>query len=565
MLKKVTCYIILCVCIFLNQKIYAQTYIIPDVNFKNFLAANIPSVLNTNQDLIISNAKNYTGTINCGNWNIQDLSGIQFFYKITLLNCYNNQLSALPALDSLKQLQYLWAYNNKLTRLPNVNQLTNLQTLNVKNNLLTNIPSLNGMTALKSFDCSTNKLTVLPDLNSLLNLQEIYCYTNFITTIPPISNLANLKIFNIENNSIAQLPDISKNIKLEILQFDGNRIEFIPPLTNLTTLKQLIFSNNNISTFPDLSANTSITLLIGDHNQLTHIPDLSGLIHLTSVDLTYNQLSFEDLLASSSHPQYNTVFHIQPQDSLNTTLPLNAVKGSSVIIDLHFDAAVSGSTYKWYKNNIYITSTNKPTLTIQHISESNAGTYTCTVTNNAGTFADITLYARSNKISIESCIEFSTIDYVISRNECTKGATINIDNSQLSAPNKPLTYLLTSLNNQPSAISSSATFNDVMPGRYSLTIRDTNDCSVDLQNYIFIPVPTGCMDSFTPNGDGLEDTFFIDKTGTSKIYNKNGTLIRTLITPAAWDGADDSGKLLPMGYYIIIVDGKEKTGVVLIN
>jgi hypothetical protein len=179
MIKRITCYLIFYVCIFLNQKIQAQTYVIPDVNFKNYLVANIPSVLNSNQDLIINSAKNYTGSINCSGLNIQDLSGLQYFYKLTSLNCYNNKLSSLPALDSLKQIQFFWVYNNYLTSLP--------------------------MTALKSFDCSINKLKTLPDLNSLLNLQELYCYINSITTVPAISNLSNLKIFNIENNAITLL------------------------------------------------------------------------------------------------------------------------------------------------------------------------------------------------------------------------------------------------------------------------------------------------------------------------------------------------------------------------
>ena len=565
MLKKITCYTVLYIFILLNQPIQAQTYVIPDANFKNYLALNIPYVLNSNQELIISNAKIFTGTINCVGMNIEDLSGLQYFYKLTQLNCNSNQLTFLPSLDSLKQLQHMWVYNNKLTSIPSVNQLTNLQTLNVKNNQLTNLPSLTGMTALKSLDCSSNKLTALPDLSTLLNLEEMYCYINFITNIPSVSNLLHLKIFNIENNAIAQLPDISQNTKLEILQFDLNQIETIPPLTTLTALKQLIFAHNKISTLPDLSANTALLIITGDNNQLTHIPDLSGFATLTHVELSHNQLTFEDILPSSKHPQFSTVFNIQPQDSLHVNQPVSAVKGSTITLPLQFDLAVSGSTYNWYKNNIYLSSTTIPVLTLSNITEMNAGRYTCIITNNTPRLTGITLHARSYSILVEPCIKFSYINYEITANDCSKGAAIQIDHTQISALNTPLTYALHPLNNQSSITSASAVLNDVMPGRYSLTISDVNNCSVELQNYIFIPVPAGCMDSFTPNGDGLEDTYLIDKPGYTKIYNKNGTLIRTLNTPAAWDGSDESGKLCPMGYYIIIIDGKEKTGVVLIN
>jgi internalin A len=565
MIKRITCYLIFYVCIFLNQKIQAQTYVIPDVNFKNYLVANIPSVLNSNQDLIINSAKNYTGSINCSGLNIQDLSGLQYFYKLTSLNCYNNKLSSLPALDSLKQIQFFWVYNNYLTSLPNVNHMVNLQTLNVKNNLLTSLPSLTGMTALKSFDCSINKLKTLPDLNSLLNLQELYCYINSITTVPAISNLSNLKIFNIENNAITLLPDISQNTKLEILQFDLNQIEVIPPLTTLVALKQLIFSNNTISVLPNLFANPNLTLLMGSNNQLTSLPDLSGFSNLTNVELAHNQLSFEDILPSSNHPQFTTVFHIQPQDSLNVSQPLSAIKGSTVSLFLNFDLTVLGNIYKWYKYNTFVTTTNTPILTLNNLTENNAGIYTCSVTNSATKFSGMTLYALSNVVSVEPCIKFSTINYEIVNNDCVKGTSIQIDNSQIAAPNTPLTYSLIPLNNQSVVMSKSTLLNDVTAGRYSLTISDSNNCSIELRNYIFVPVPTGCMASFTPNGDGLEDSYFIDKSGTAKIYNKTGMLVRTINTPAAWDGSDDSGKLCPMGYYIILIDGKEKTGVVLIN
>lgn len=565
MIQKITFYLIICACILLKQKTHAQTYVIPDANFKNYLAENIPSVLNSTKDLIISNAKNYTGTINCSGLNIEDLSGLQFFNKLTLLNCSNNQLSALPSLDSLKKMQYLWVYNNKLSSIPNVNQLVNLQTLNVKNNLLTNIPSLTGMTALKSFDCSTNKLTVLPDLNTLTNLQEFYCYNNSISILPSISNLTNLKIFNVENNTITQLPDISKNSKIEILQFDLNQIQFIPSLNTLTVLKELIFSNNKISVLPDLSANTNLYLIMGSNNQLTKLPDLSGFLNLTNVELQNNQLSFEDIIPSSNHPQYTTVFHIQPQDSLNSTQVISAIKGSTVTLQLNFDMNVIGSTYNWYKNNVYITSTSIPSLTLTNILDTNQGTYTCTVTNSSFKFVGTTLYARACTIIIKPCITVSGIDYEITNNDCIKGAEIKINDSQINAPNLPLTYTLIPLNNQPVVSSKSLILNDVSSGRYSLTISDINNCSIKLQNYIFVPVPTGCMDSFTPNGDGIEDTYFLDKSGTAKIYTKNGTLVRILNTPSGWDGSDDSGKLCPMGYYIIIINGQEKTGVVLVN
>lgn len=73
---------------------------------------------------------------------------------------------------------------------------------------------------------------------------------------------------------------------------------------------------------------------------------------------------------------------------------------------------------------------------------------------------------------------------------------------------------------------------------------------------------------FSPDGDGVDDAvtvaYRLRGTATSvrvRIYDANGRLVRTLPpAPAgttgvvAWDGADDQGRDLPMGIYVILLD-----------
>ncbi|MFN8436341.1 MAG: hypothetical protein U0V72_01785 [Cytophagales bacterium] len=47
---------------------------------------------------------------------------------------------------------------------------------------------------------------------------------------------------------------------------------------------------------------------------------------------------------------------------------------------------------------------------------------------------------------------------------------------------------------------------------------------------------------------------FIEKTGNTKIYNKDGVLIKNLFTPAVWNGTDQNNYPVPMGDYLIITN-----------
>jgi len=81
------------------------------------------------------------------------------------------------------------------------------------------------------------------------------------------------------------------------------------------------------------------------------------------------------------------------------------------------------------------------------------------------------------------------------------------------------------------------------------------------------PIPSG----FSPNGDGINDTFDLSKHGVTslKIYNRNGTELYSFKGNYTnqWDGKSKGGKELPSGtyYYVIQAFNKTRTGWVQIN
>jgi gliding motility-associated-like protein len=70
---------------------------------------------------------------------------------------------------------------------------------------------------------------------------------------------------------------------------------------------------------------------------------------------------------------------------------------------------------------------------------------------------------------------------------------------------------------------------------------------------------------FSPNGDGINDQFFINNTGMSSltctIFNRWGQLLFTITEPnQAWDGRTPNGDKAPDGTYMYILQAQGMDG-----
>lgn len=66
----------------------------------------------------------------------------------------------------------------------------------------------------------------------------------------------------------------------------------------------------------------------------------------------------------------------------------------------------------------------------------------------------------------------------------------------------------------------------------------------------------GCSktDVFSPDGDGVLDTYYIEELGVAKIFDLDGNLVQEIPTPAYWDGTNRKGLLADAGYYAVVIN-----------
>jgi Leucine-rich repeat (LRR) protein len=185
----------------------SQIVSITDSNFRSYLISN--SEINTNNDneIQVSEAIAFTGTIDIYNKNISDLTGIETFANLTGLQCSSNNLAVIDISKNTK-LKSLYCGNNQLTSL-DVSKNTELTNLYCENNKIASL-DVSKITLLGAISCGGNQLLSL-DISQNANFKWLYCPRN-----PLLTNL-NLKN---GNNAILTSIYVPENPNLTCIQVD---------------------------------------------------------------------------------------------------------------------------------------------------------------------------------------------------------------------------------------------------------------------------------------------------------------------------------------------------------
>ena len=515
--------------------------ILPDTNFRNFLIATYPTVMNPDKTLNISAANAYNGMFQCYNRNIINLSGIEYFTNITMLEVkYNPGLQSIPNIDGLIGITVLGLDSNGLTSLPNLSMLTNLQILSFHHNKVTSISSLTNLTKLVTLFAHNNNITSIPDLSSLTKLNQFICSYNPITSLPSFSSLAKLTQIICDKTLITALPNVS----------------------NCPLLSSVVCRHHLLTSLPDLSNNPNMNDLRVNDGKLSALQDLSIFTSLTSVNISNNALSFEDIQPSTGNASFNT-YTVSPQ-APGVASTVNALNTMSTTIGYNFDNTITNSTYNWYKDEVPLSPTAVNQLSFNNVSSKDAGVYTCTITSTTPALAGIILNAAPITLKIIPCINSNDVQYQILNTDCSYPIRVLIDDASFTSGTAPFSYQ--AKNKQDTiAFTSSSNLTLAKDGIYDLIVKDALGCIVTFAAKLVVPRNEQCDPVFYPNSNGASTTYFIEESGSAKIYNKSGEMIKELDTPASWDGTTAKGQNAPTGLYIIVINGNTNIKVTLLR
>ncbi len=186
---------------FISMESKAQFVTIPDPVFVSYLQTVFPSAMSGNQmDTTSLSITQYGGDIDVHGIGIADLTGIEYFDRLTSLRCQMNQLSFLPPLPNTINLLYCGS-NNLIS--------------------LGNLPD-----SLVEIICDTNQLTSLPVLPSRLGY--LLCAGNQLTSLPPLPS--QLWFLNAMGNQITCLPVLPNSLNYLLLV--GNPVNCLPNIPN---------------------------------------------------------------------------------------------------------------------------------------------------------------------------------------------------------------------------------------------------------------------------------------------------------------------------------------------
>lgn len=175
------------------------------------------------------------------NKGLTDLSGIEYFTKLTSLECRGNNFTKLD-LNKLTGLTSLnCSENENLTEL-NVSSLTDLTSLNCSDCQLTSL-DVSRQTKLTYLNCNYNQLVSL-DVNTLVDLTMLYCYGNELTTLN-VDNLTKLEILGCRENRLEALSIVNNTALMQDSSglLCGNQKDDITLTLTLTSEQEQLWNN----------------------------------------------------------------------------------------------------------------------------------------------------------------------------------------------------------------------------------------------------------------------------------------------------------------------------------
>ena len=382
-----------------------------------------------------------------------------------------------------------------------IGDLTHLKALALSGNTLSgSIPStignLSQLTRLSISQCQLSG-SIPSSIGNLSNLTWVALWQNNLSGVIPASfwNLTSLEYIWLGGNAdiVGSFPAAVGNLSsLKTLWIDGTKMSGSLPseIGQLTLLEQLKVHNNKLSgeiptgfsgltnlqefylygnnfkgELPGSMASLSnLNKVLLSDNEFDILPSQWSSVSMDTLNVQNNLFSFEDLENLPTFGVYN------PQDTLSVYDTTQLKAGVEGLIQLDFDGNVSGSSYKWYRDGIFVSTTSGNSIIA---TESNVGTqyFSLEITNTA--FGGFVLHVDSVVVITTECTVSQT--NTSTDISCFGGSDGSITITA-SGGQSPYSYSI----NGGVEYSSSEYFPGLLAGDYNLRVKDNEGCESDI-------------------------------------------------------------------------------------
>ena len=306
----------------------------------NNLSGSIPDFTNIpNLGTMVCAYCNLSGTI-------PNFSNLPLLREIELQG--NDLSGTLPDFEHSPSLRHLILFENNINNISSFLFFPNLETLDLSYNQIGDLPNLSTLTKIKTLTLRHNLLAnPLYGIENLQFLEHLAINNNNFTSFPEIQELEQLKTFTASDNMITgTLPNFSNALNIESIRLSGNRLfGTIPSYSHLTKLQILHLDFNGLSgVLPSFMSNQFLVELNLSENHLDSCIMINP--NISNLRIYNNNLTFDDIIGRFSPPDQYT-----PMNPVKAN-PSFSLQGDSLLIDLKFDAGISTSTYRWFKNGM---------------------------------------------------------------------------------------------------------------------------------------------------------------------------------------------------------------------
>ncbi len=221
---------------------------------------------------------------------ITDITLLQNLTELTTLNLNGNTIINITVLRELTQLTTLDLSNNNITDVTPLQALTQLRVLRLGGNNIADITPLQGLTQLTTLDISDNTVTDITLLPTFSQLTTLHLSNNPVGDLGPLASLTRLTTLSLSGYSLSDVGILAGLTGLRTLNLSDNAIVDATPLQRLQALTTLNLSGNALSTVDAIAVLTALTHLDISRNTVTDVTPLAGLTRLTHLNASLNNI-----------------------------------------------------------------------------------------------------------------------------------------------------------------------------------------------------------------------------------------------------------------------------------